>query len=334
MITVVVPTIREDCIKRWLTEWEEDLHDTRVIIVEDNPTKTFQISGVEHYAWEDIDRDLRGDSWVIPRRSSACRSYGFLKALEGPCEAIWTLDDDCYPETGVRGRYLGAYTAQLGYSTPDDRWFNTIHHSGLHPRGYPYGIRGQVKPVMVHHGLWSNIPDLDGVTQLANPDFRLPPTTAPEVVPYGKFLPFCIMNVGFRREFTPALYMLLMGKDKGLVPWGFDRFDDIWAGLFVKKIADHLGMTVTSGYPGIHHSKASDPHRNVELEAAGMSAHEGFWEYISGVRLTGDSVSECYAELAHAVWGSPVPPPAGRSDYWFKLSDAMRIWNRLVKERL
>jgi reversibly glycosylated polypeptide / UDP-arabinopyranose mutase len=334
VITVVVPTIREDCIRRWLTEWEEDLHDVRVIVVEDNPTRTFRVSGVEHYAWEDIDRDLGGDSWVIPRRSSACRSYGFLKALEGPCEIIWTLDDDCYPESGNRGQYVDVYADQLSRGVPDDRWFNTIHGSLLYPRGYPYGIRVAAKPVVVHHGLWSNVPDLDGVTQLANPDFRLAPTSTVGVVPYGRFFPFCIMNVGFRREFTPALYMLLMGKDNNLESWGFDRFDDIWAGLFVKKIADHLGLAVTSGFPGIHHSKASDPHRNVELEAAGVMAHERFWEYISGVRLSGGSVGECYAELAWAVWSSPVPPPAGRGDYWFKLSGAMRIWNRLVEERL
>ena len=128
-----------------------------------------------------------------------------------------------------------------------------------------------------------NIPDLDGITQLANPDLRLPPAQHVDVVPEGALFPFCIMNVAFRAEAAPLMYMLLMGQDQHGERWGFDRFDDIWGGLLVKRAADHLGWAVTSGAPSIHHSRASDPHRNAELEAAGMDAHEDFWPYIAAV---------------------------------------------------
>jgi hypothetical protein len=46
----------------------------------------------------------------------------------------------------------------------------------------------------------------------------------------------CGMNIGWKRELTSAMYFMLMGKDKNEKNWGFDRFDDIWAGIFVKKI--------------------------------------------------------------------------------------------------
>ena len=327
-VAVVVPTIREECLKRWLDEWRDDLRDgARVIVVEDNPERSFAVpEGVEHYAWCDIDADLGGKAWIIPRRTSAVRSWGLLKAYRGGADVIWTLDDDCYPEDWRRGTYLDLVTRALAAEAEGDSWFNTIDAlsgNGLYPRGYPCGIRGAIRPVMVHHGLWSNVPDLDGITQLANPDFRLEPCYGYEDVPRGRFFPMCVMNLAWRREMTPAMYLLLMGQDQHGKPWGFNRFDDIWAGLFTKRITDHLGYAVRSGPPSIHHSRASDPVRNAELEAPGIAAHEDFWPYVSGIRLTGSTVGECYRELARAVAAYP------GGEYWPRLGEAMTVWASL-----
>lgn len=328
---VVVPTIREDCITRWLGEWAGDLEDARVIVVEDNPCRSFRIPGAEHYSWQDIDAELGEDSWIIPRRTDGIRSFGFLKALQGGADVIWTLDDDCYPEEEHRRtcrRHLQAFLD----SPPalDDSWWNTIEGTGLYPRGYPYGIREAARPVMLHHGLWSGIPDLDGEAQLANPGFRLPPCQSREVIPSGKFFPMCIMNVMFRAEAAPVMYQLLMGRERDGTPWGFDRFADIWAGVLMKKTADHLGWACTSGAPGIRHTRASDPYRNVQLEAAGRIANERFWEHIRDARLTADSAAGCYLELAAAVDGYRGEAP--REDYWHSLAAAMRLWVKHVLE--
>ena len=320
-IAVVIPSIREDCFRKWAAEWEEDLRDARVILVEDNPEKTFRApSWVEHYAWDDIDKELGPDSWIIPRRADAVCSFGFLKALQD-ADVIWNLNDDCYPEEGHRADYYQKVEAVFT-SVPEDSWHNTI--SGIYPRGYPYGIRDKMRPVMFHHGLWSNIPDLDGETQLANPDFRLPPCGTLETVPSQKFFPMCNMNMAFRAELAPVMYQLLMGQERDGTRWGFDRFADIWSGLFMKKTVDQLGWACTSGAPGIHHSRASDPHRNVQLEAAGKIVHEGFWEYIQDVWLDGNCPAECYLELADAVDNYREPSP--RAYYWRSLAAAMRVW--------
>ena len=330
-VAVVVPTIREDCAIRWLDEWADDLRDARVILVEDNPEPTFALSGnVEHYSWADFG-ELGGDQWIIPRRTSACRSFGLLKALEGDADIIWTTDDDCYPEDGLRGTFLEALEAPFNQPAAEGPWWNTIGGSGLYPRGYPYRIREKASPVMVHHGLWSNVPDLDGITQLANPDFRLPPRYSRNVVPYGKLLPFCIMNVAFRRAATPLMYMLLMGQDGDGKPWGFDRFDDIWAGVLAKLAADHLGWAVTSGAPSVHHSRASDPHRNAALEKAGMAAHEDLWPYLRDVKLTGTTPGECYQEFAQAI--NEYDGDAPRTGYWNSLAAAMVAWAGQCEKR-
>lgn len=322
-VAVVVPTIREDCAGRWLREWADDLAGAHIVMVEDNPEPTFRLGGdVAHYSWRDF-RELGADEWIIPRRTSACRSFGFLKALQAGADAIWTTDDDCYPEKDRKGEYLGLigdlFAAPV--ADPASGWWNTITGGQAYPRGFPYGIR---KPVMIHHGLWSNVPDLDGITQLASPDLRLPPHEQVDVVPEGAFLPFCIMNAAFRAEGAPLLYMLLMGQDRDGQRWGFDRFDDIWAGLFAKRAADHLGWAVTSGAPSVRHSRASDPHRNAELEAPGMAAHEGFWQHIRDVKLTGTTAADCYLELADAAGSFGGDSP--REGYWETLAAAMRLW--------
>src|SRR5687767_10405915 len=97
---IVVPTIRAERIQDWLEKWSDELRDTQIIIVEDNPTKSFQIdqSNVTHYSWEDIDKDLKENSWIIPRRTAAVRSYGFYKAFQLKPDIVITLDDDCYPD--------------------------------------------------------------------------------------------------------------------------------------------------------------------------------------------------------------------------------------------
>lgn len=323
-VAVIVPTIREDCITRFLSEWFYDLRNAQVIIVEDNPTKTFDIKGYEHYAWDSIEQDLESCSWIVPRRTSAVRSYGIWQAWRGGADIIWTLDDDCYPEVAQRGCYLTKILKILSTLAPQDSWWNTLPEKlSMYPRGYPYEIRDRDRPVMVHHGLWSNVPDLDGVTQKAYPDFRLAPAEGTSIVPAGVFFPMCIMNLAFKAEMAPAMYMLLMGKHRSGESWGFDRFDDMWAGLFVKKISDHLGYAISSGGPSIHHSRASNVENNIRLEASGIKAHEKFWPFIRDLHLTGKTVTDCYLEIADEV------AHFNNESYWVHLSMAMRHWAEL-----
>ena len=39
--TVVVPTIREACIRTFLDAWSEELGDAQILIIEDNPERSF-----------------------------------------------------------------------------------------------------------------------------------------------------------------------------------------------------------------------------------------------------------------------------------------------------
>ncbi len=319
-------------MKQWLAEWEAELRDARVIVVEDGPVAGFDLGAgyrnLSHHGWDSIGRDLGDDAWIIPRRTSAVKSYGFWLAHKEGADAIWTLDDDCYPEPAWRGDYLTVMADRLSEDRDQVSWWNTLGNSRMHPRGYPYEVREQRRPVMIHHGLWSGVPDLDGITALAHPDWQVPEPWLHEVktVPRG-FFPMCGMNLAWRRELTPAMYFMLMGHGADGQHWGFDRFDDIWAGLFAKRVCDHLGYAVTSGSPSIRHTKESDPQERVRKEATGIEAHEELWPLVAGLCLEGcTSVAECYQALALGLKGSLMP---GRNDYWRRLADAMLAWTEL-----
>ena len=271
----------------------------------------------------DIEEVLGEDEWIIPRGSGAARSLPMYLAWRDGYRYIITLDDDCLPGDGGAGGFFDSHLSAFRV----DRWFRTI--SGEEPRGIPYGDKGTL-PVLLNHGLWTGIPDLDAPTSLVRA--RAPVTVVAratrEVVPPGMWFPLGAMNVCYRREAIPAAYNLLMG----LETFGVDRFDDIWSGLLLKKVADHLGYYVTNGLPFVRHVKASDPFSNLRKEALGLELHEKFWRQVERADLAGcRTIVEAYGRLAEEVAAFPrsdpsLPAPSG---YFERLGDAMKAWSRL-----
>ncbi|MBI4279714.1 MAG: hypothetical protein HY660_14785 [Armatimonadetes bacterium] len=312
-VCVVVPTIREDRMRDFLRMWERELAPAHILVVEDNPTRTFHLStsaSVAHYAWEDIDRDLGGQSWIIPRRTDAIRSYGFYKAyLERP-DLIITLDDDCYPEEGQTG-FIQRHWTGIQAGGLQEAWRPTGR--GAIPRGVPYVARSRRWPCAINHGLWTGLPDYDAPTQLLHA--RQPSEFAPvnQTIPVGLYFPMCAMNLAFLPDVVPALYCLLMGRD-----YAYDRFGDIWAGIFVKKICDHLGYAVNSGEPCVAHQRASDVWENLRKEAPGLPVNEELWIAVDRVVLHGRTFADCYVEIARQLDMADA--------YWTKLKEAMVVW--------
>lgn len=327
-VGIVVPTIREDSITRFLKEWEMEFlsyPNLILFIVEDNPQKSFTLEAsdkikISHFSWADIDSDLGDKSWIIPRRTDCIRSYGYYKAYQEGVDILITLDDDCYP-TEKEPYLIKTYISNLSLKVSTE-WFNTINarfdgHNGFYPRGFPYEDRG--KEVVLSHGLWDHIPDFDGHTQLANPDIRVKNIrTEASVVPRHILYPMCGMNVAVKREVIPIFYFLLMGKTVDDQKHGMDRFGDIWAGLFSKKIIDHLDKAVVSGQPFIHHDRASHPHKNIELEKDALSVNDDLYDVVKNITLTSNTYKDCYIELAEKIYHD--------HPYFKSLKQAMVCW--------
>lgn len=328
-IGIVVPTIREECIIRFLNEWKKEFDaykNLMIFVVEDNPQKSFNIQNkdVIHFSWEDIERELGEKAWIIPRRTDCVRSFGYYKAYQANVDMMITLDDDCYPLQDPP-YLINSYIKQFENSA-STCFFNTLsgritnQDKEIYPRGFPYA--GRNSKVALCHGLWSNVLDFDGITQLQMPDFRAKISEArSQTIPKDVFFTMCGMNVAVRREAIPAFYFLLMGKDKAGNRWGIDRFGDIWCGIFIKKIIDHLNMAVLSGQPTIHHDRASDAQKNFELESAGLPINEWLYKEVQKIELGGDNFKDCYRELAFKL-------PA-KNEYFEKLKSAMTIWSEL-----
>ncbi|MBI4221015.1 MAG: hypothetical protein HY682_12780 [Chloroflexi bacterium] len=309
---IVVPSIREDCIQTFLEAWKEEFTGHQVIVVEDNPTRTFRIRqpNVLHFSWTEIDAELGARAWIIPRRTDCVRSFGYYKAYQAAPDMVVTLDDDCYP---LEPGFLKKHSDKLAEAR-SEAWVSTI--DGITPRGVPYYQTERVSECVLNHGLWENVPDLDAVAQLSVRRYPRDLGLKEQVIPRGVYFPMCGMNLAFRPKLIPALYFLLMGRD-----YAYDRFGDIWAGVFVKKICDHLGYAITSGSPAVNHKRASSVWANLRKEAPGLEVNESLWQAVDAVVLTGDTIVDCYRELVQNL--------AMKGDYWDTLKHAMIGWTGL-----
>jgi hypothetical protein len=317
-VTVVVPTIREASMRAFLAAWQSPLARAHLIVVEDNPERTFDLgtgANLTHCSWAEIDAELGESAWIIPRRTDCVRSYGLWKACQERPDMVITLDDDCLPDP-ERGDFLAQHWARLEAGGRDEAWVATGH--GVAPRGMPYYARHRERPCVLNHGLWSRVPDFDAPTTLLQARVAGEFVPVDQTIPAGKYFPMCGMNIAFRPVLGPSMYFLLMGQSQPV-----DRFGDIWCGLFAKKICDHLGYAVNSGRPSIVHERASSVWDNLRKEAQGLRLNEEVWVAVDRVVLTRATVVECYAELADAL------PLEG--DYWGTVRKAMRAWSELFR---
>ena len=321
-VFLVIPTIRD---LSFLNDWGNEFQNCHLIIVEDVDKKGIKIphkrfKSIHHYSWNDIDDDFGKNSWIFSRHNAGIRSYGFWKASTLGADIIITLDDDCYPDDVD---FVDKHLGNLNLKMPDG-WFTTYpNHKWMYTRGFPYRIR-EMFPVGLSHGLWSGALDLDAETEIRLPKLlnekRYPPTI--QFMPFGYYYPMCSMNLVFRREIAPLMFFPMMGQNPDGGSWGYDRYDDIWAGLFSKKIMDHLKIGVVSGSPFINHRKASLVKHNHSKEINGMKINEMLWESVNDVELTATTPKLCYLELAGKI-------KFPKTRYFKKLREAMIVWANL-----
>lgn len=304
----------------FLKEWKE-LSDQEIIVIQDiglKPTVPKGFHNVTVYDHGDIRDELGEDSWIIPTETSACRSFGYYKAWQRKPDFIITLDNDCYPEQ--QDYFVEGHTRALGSQTTLD-WIPSNSFMS-NTRGMPYSIRNKSE-VWLNHGLWSNVPDLDAATALQHPDLRFTPHYSSETIPRYNFFPMCGMNLSWRTELTPAMYFGIFGPE-----YGFDQYDDLWAGVLAKKVLDHLGYAAKTGYPSVEHRKQSNVFVNLKKQAPGLSMNEYFWREVQKIELTKENVLDCYEELIIKLPESIQDEPQG----WTKqFKKAALIWVGLFK---
>lgn len=272
--SVVVPSNRPEKLKDFLEAWQPlfDKYDVNLIVVEDSPK-----------GWKGIPD-------FIPRRTDMIRSWGFYLAWGAGSDYTLTLDDDTRPI----GDPFAQYEREFTKGRPFSKYFSVgqLTTADVEMRGFPYKDR-RLASVGVQYGGWDGVMDFDAPTQLAVPQFPFNSFTGGNIaVPVGSPTTCCIMNCAFKTSLTPIMWQLPMLEGK------YNRFGDIWSGLFIKKALDGMGeVLVINGYAVIAHERASNPFANIVREAPGMEINEGLWDALSGetYREITDSAAEYFA---------------------------------------
>lgn len=259
---------------------------------------------------------------IIPQRCHAETSFGFLVAYEEESDIVIELDDDVFPVTSsnVVEEHLHQLLTDSGVEVQSrSKWYNVLEnlvldtsYQGLFPRGHPYSQETRLEDYIwkdnggrcvLNMGLWTGHPDLDAVTILYHGGLNgrchiNSKNLKREKVLIGKgtYFPICSMNTSFVPKIIPAFYQLYMNC------MGIDRFDDIWSGLFIKRIADHLGDNICLGKPLVYHDKRPRSiFRDLKAELEGMVINEILWKIVDSLELNSKDYFECYLELADGI---------------------------------
>lgn len=315
---VCLATIRPDLANIWLSKWSQFFtqHNVDVYIMQDINEKTIMPrESVYVFDHSDIEKDLGDLAHAIPRKTGACRSYAMLRAYRKGYDYYLTLDDDCFPVDDTIQAYEDHFKPQY---CPH---YNYVDISALlgyqyQLRGYPYTIR-KTHDIAAQYGVWLKIADYDAITSIEkdiSDEMNIKRTVSP--VPKYSGFTACIMNVAISHKYLPVMYQLLMGKAVG-----YDRFDDIWSGLLLKKITDHFeDVVLINGSARILHDRASNPYNNLMKELPAMAKNETIWKELLNMELTGTTPLECYKELAN----SNILPDQKR---------AMLTWTTIIEQQ-
>jgi len=378
-IVCVVPSIRPDSIQEFRKAWAPlfKKHEVTIITVWDGRRRTPDMP-VEPVAEIESDGKILHVVWpcthewdgrdLVCRHTDAVRNFGFVEAAKLNPDYVLTLDDDVHPPAGSDPiqEHLDVLQRKVPIS-----WMNTaledydqrpdpdgprVRIVGQNPRGdkrsptylrgFPYAIRDEA-PVKVSHGVWVNVPDFDGRTQLelgkcmtcANPErgprpmlcstcketkydgsrlpYSLPYFRGP--VPRGCYLPFCGMNVMVHRDALPYLYFAPMGPDTGVQ--GLNRFADIWMGLLLKRACDSNDWAIYTGASTVIHTRASDPFKNVEQERLGVEWNEWAWWIGGSARWSAEKALEAINNPNYQRF----------ADYWKSYLDKAARFRNLIR---
>jgi hypothetical protein len=340
-------------------------YECKVLIIDEGDEKIRKrnnklLNGMEHDYFGPKERkkffkDNFGSVWrtyysqVVPQRCSAESSVGLMMAYKEKPDLVLMLDDDVFPvnenDDIIGGHFNVLNKTSATLVSSENKWYNPIENIQLNvnqkifPRGYPYAKdtrkesyiwKDSHAPTIFNMGLWINYPDLDAITVLTSSglDGRgdiLGVNIKREkiIVAKGTYFPVCIMNVGFIPKIIPAYYQLYMNY------LGIDRWNDIWSGLFLKKIADHLNDSISLGMPAISHKRTPrNVFRDIKKELDGMCIHENLLQLVDSIDLSGNSYFDCYKSLIESI-EKKIPVAFSNKTYLNFMERqiiAMRLW--------
>ena len=258
---------------------------------------------------------------IIPYNSDNRRNIGFLMALERGCDLLISLDDDNFPRANddFFGRHRIVGTRQrLPVVSTGSGWFNGCDllakrpNQRIYPRGYPYSKRWQDDSVvtreeevlvMVNSGLWLGDPDVDALTRATIPVTTMKFSGEQIALACAVWAPINSQNTCLHVDLLPAYYFVIMGERVDGFRLG--RYGDIWAGLFLKKVMDHLGYSLAIGHPVVKHRRnRHDLFDDLRQEFLSILYTDLLVDIVTNLDLKGNDAMTLYDNLADQLLAS------------------------------
>jgi hypothetical protein len=322
-IALVMPTMRDAKSLEKFIEIAPDNVDF-IIISKEKMTKKYD------RVTEFMDDEVFKKSWIFNRITK--RNFGFLYAYKQNYDIILSLDDDCYP---LSNSFFEDHVKNL--QSYDTNYFNTLELFSNIPenvfkkgaRGYPTKDPVKKYPVVINQGMWHGDLDLPAKTifDLKGDDGKVPQPISTDahlqrsyVIPNGKLTTVCVMNLSFQKEAVPIVPVTYQDPD-GV---GISRYDDIWSGLFAKKILDTIDKRMTAGFPAISHNKAPrDIQNDILYEENGDFINSFLWKELLELKLESKDYVSCFQEISDWL---KIKSDDQKTKFLEKISNSMNEW--------
>lgn len=298
-------------------------------------------------------KDLPELDRLLPWNSVQRRNLAYLQAAIRGADCIITVDDDNFAtdDDFFGGHAIIGQRESLPSVSSSRGWFNTSSllrtepEKPLYHRGYPTRIRTQPETVthgtaagrvVVNAGLWLGVPDADAMCHLDAPvdavGFRAG-FEGRAAIAKGDDMVFNSQNTAFHRDTLPAMFLPPMGDRIG--PLVVGRYDDIWMGIFFKRIADHLGDLVTAGRPLVRQDRNDhDLLQDALVEIPAQRITNTLTDTLQRVRLTADGWGPCYLELIEQLRGEIARDAFTGEErgYLLEMLRRMTVWAQICDE--
>lgn len=305
-VDIVIGAFRSD-LTSFMEEWRPIFSRFHLIIVKDPDLKEVKIPegfDARVYTESDIVKVV-GSSNAALFSGYSSRYFGYLVSNK---KYVISIDDDCSPAKTKNGDLVDIVTEHVNnLKTPATPFFfNTLYDpyqkGSDFVRGYPFSLRSGV-PCALSCGLWLNLADYDAPTQALKPDMRNSRyVDAVLTVPLKSMLPVSGVNIAFDRELVgPAMLPAFKLLKEGKVRW--ETMEDIWCGLVVKTVCDHLKFGVKSGIPYVWRNEKGSAIDSLKKEWEGVKLMENVVPFFESLTLSPSAVTaeDCVVEIAAAV---------------------------------
>ncbi|KAK1400569.1 UDP-arabinopyranose mutase [Heracleum sosnowskyi] len=333
-VDIVIGALNPD-LTSFMEDWRPVFSRFHLIIVKDpelkEELKIPEGFDVQVYTKADMIKIAGPSSTSLLFSGYSCRYFGYLVSKK---KYVVSIDDDCVPAKDDMGNLIDAVSQHVqNLDTPATPFFfNTLYDpyrkGADFVRGYPFSLRTGVTCAL-SCGLWLNLADYDAPTQALKPDQRNSRyVDAVLTVPLRAMMPVSGINIGFNREVMgPALLPALKLEQEGKVRW--ETVEDLWSGMCVKVVSDHMGMGVKTGLPYVWRNERGDAIASLKKEWEGVKLMEDIVPFFQSLRFSESAVTaeECMIELAAAVKESLGPSNA----VFERAAEAMVEWIKLWK---